>query len=66
GAWRTGQRRAHAPDCMAGVARRLGDRDAYAVVAWLALQPVPADPRPAPQRTELPDLPCGAAPGARQ
>ena len=65
GAWRTGQRRAHAPDCMAEVAQRLGDRDAYAVVAWLAMQPVPADPHPAPQRRELPELPCGSAPGAR-
>jgi len=65
GAWRTGQRRAHAPDCMAGVVRRLNDGDAYAVVSWLAMQPAPADAHPALTREPLPDLPCGPAPGAR-
>ena len=70
GGWRTGQRRAHAPDCMASVVQRLSDRDAYAVVAWLASQPVPADARPAPERPALPStvgLRCGSAtlPGAR-
>ena len=68
GGWRTGQRRAHAPDCMASVVQRLPDRDAYAVVAWLASQPLPADTRPAPERPALPaewsDLKCGSAPGA--
>lgn len=71
GGWRTGQRRAHAPDCMASIVQRLSDRDAYAVVSWLALQPVPADARPAPERptpgAEWTDLKCGTAPapGAR-
>lgn len=66
GGWKTGQRRAHAPDCMADVVRRLTDSDAYAVVNWLAAQPVPADPSPAAQRPaappDAPDLKCGAAP----
>ncbi|MBK8665370.1 MAG: c-type cytochrome [Burkholderiales bacterium] len=66
GGWRTGQRRAHEPDCMASVVRRLSDRDAHAIVSWLALQPVPADARPAPHAPPLPpgapDLKCGAAP----
>ena len=66
GGWRTGQRRAHAPDCMADVVRRLTDSDAYAVVSWLATQPVPADPHPAPKLPEVPagapDLKCGTAP----
>ena len=66
GGWRTGQRRAHAPDCMADVVRRLTDKDAYAVVHWLAAQPVPADAAPAAQRPEAPpdapDLKCGTAP----
>jgi cytochrome c553 len=72
GGWRTGQRRAHAPDCMGSIVQRLSDRDAYAVVTWLALQPVPADARPAPERVvpdaEWADLKCGAAPapGARR
>ena len=66
GGWRTGQRRAHAPDCMASIVQRLSDRDAYAVVSWLASQPVPADARPAAARSALPgdaaDLKCGTAP----
>ena len=41
GAWRNGQRRAHAPDCMAQVAQRLTPEDIGAVSAWLAAQPVP-------------------------
>jgi len=54
GAWRTGQRRAHAPDCMAQVARRLGAEDLSAVTAWLAAQPLPADPRPARAEAQRP------------
>ena len=46
GGWKTGQRRAHAPDCMATVARRMENRDINAVAHWLATQPVPADPKP--------------------
>jgi cytochrome c553 len=41
GAWRTGARRALAPDCMGGIARRLSPDDIAAVTAWLATQPVP-------------------------
>lgn len=41
GAWRTGQRQAHAPDCMAEVAKRLTPEDVSAVVSWLATQAVP-------------------------
>lgn len=66
GGWKTGQRRAHAPDCMASIAQRLSDADAYAVVSWLARQPVPADARPdpalAPPPADGPDLKCGSAP----
>ena len=57
GAWRTGQRRALAPDCMAEIARRLAPDDLLAVTAWLAAEPlphnpkaVPAEPPPAPRR----------------
>lgn len=60
GAWRTGERRALAPDCMAEVGRRLEPGDITAVAGWLAAQPVPAQadaaaapPRPLPQ-------PCSA------
>lgn len=62
GGWQTGQRQAHAPDCMAQVARQLERSDAHAVVSWLASQPVPAQTHPDPQPPELPaDWSCGSA-----
>jgi cytochrome c553 len=69
GAWRTGQRRAHAPDCMAQIARALRPEDVTAVAAWLAAQPVPANAHPASESSavaqKLP-MECGsAAPVAR-
>ena len=60
GAWRTGMRRAIAPDCMADLARRLSPEDASAVAAWLAAQPVPAGARPEPALPQPTPLPCGA------
>jgi cytochrome c553 len=47
GAWKTGQRRAHAPDCMKEVVDRLSLDDLNAVASWLAAQPVPASSKPA-------------------
>ena len=41
GAWKTGARRAAAPDCMADIARTLVPEDVAAVAEWLAAQPVP-------------------------
>ena len=62
GAWVNGQRRAHAPDCMAQVAQRLTGGDVTAVSAWLASQPVPAAARAvAPAAAALP-LRCGSVP----
>lgn len=59
GGWRTGARRALAPDCMAEVAKALAPEDISAVSQWLAAQPLPAPahaaaalPTPAPK-------PCG-------
>lgn len=64
GAWKTKQRRAHAPDCMAQVVESLSDADITAVSAWLAAQRVPDDSRPAPSaKAQLP-LQCGTAPQA--
>ena len=51
GAWRSGQRRAHAPDCMAQIAQRLSAEDLTAVATWLAQQPLPADTHPAVARS---------------
>lgn len=66
GAFKTGERKAYPPDCMAKVAERLTDADAYAVAHWLASQAVPADSRPAPigavKQPAAPDLKCGSAP----
>ena len=66
GAWRTGQRRAHAPDCMGTVARQLSPDEVNAAASWLAAQPLPANTHPA---TTLPALlpgakaiACGSAP----
>ena len=66
GAWRTGQRRAHAPDCMGAVARQLSPDEVNAATSWLAAQPLPANTHPA---TALPALlpgataiACGSAP----
>nr|WP_315471799.1 c-type cytochrome [uncultured Rhodoferax sp.] len=67
GGWQTGQRRAHAPDCMATIAKRLSDADVNAISQWLSSQPVPANStavsvRPA-RSAQLSPLPeCGSAP----
>lgn len=61
GAWRSGQRRAHAPDCMATIARRLSDSDVSAVSGWLASQRLPANPKPARALPAAPPMDCGSA-----
>lgn len=68
GAWRAGQRRAHAPDCMASIARQLAPQDLAAVTAWLAAQPLPANPKPAQALPQPPAIACGSAvlPAGRQ
>ena len=57
GAWKAGQRSAHAPDCMNDVVARLSLEDINAVANWVAAQPLPADTHPA---TSLPALAPGA------
>jgi cytochrome c553 len=61
GAWRSGQRRAHAPDCMAQVAQRLSAEDIGAVASWLAAQPLPADAKAVAAPTSPPPMECGSA-----
>lgn len=46
GAWRTGQRKAAAPDCMADIARRLTPDEVGAVARWLSSQTLPTGTRP--------------------
>ena len=52
GAWRTGQRRAVSPDCMAEIARRLSPEDLSAVTAFLSSEALPANPHPVSLATE--------------
>lgn len=64
GAWKTGGRQAHAPDCMARVAEKLTPADIGAVSTWLAVQPVPLLVPRAHANPQTP-LPCGGiGPGA--
>lgn len=60
GAWRTQVRRARAPDCMAHLAQRLQPGDITAVADWLAAQPVPPHPEPAPPAATALPMPCGS------
>jgi len=47
GAWQAGSRRAHSPDCMASVAKKLRPHELAAIAQWLAAQPVPPLAKPA-------------------
>lgn len=53
GGWQTGQRRAHSPDCMGDIAKRLRPEDVQAVTGWLAQQPVPRGAKPAAPRAPV-------------
>ncbi|MBC5767253.1 c-type cytochrome [Ramlibacter albus] len=63
GAWRSGQRKAAAPDCMAQVAKRLSEDDITAAATWLSSQVVSAGPAPASALPPKLPLDCGS--GAR-
>jgi cytochrome c553 len=66
GGWKTGQRKAQAPDCMAHIAKRLTDADVHAVSSWLSQQTVPKASRAVAQRPALAPgasaIECGSAP----
>ena len=66
GAWKTGQRSAHAPDCMKGVLARLNESDINAVSSWLASRTLPANTKPAKTLPALANhavaIDCGSAP----
>lgn len=64
GAWKSGQRRAHAPDCMGQIARTLSLDDIAAVSQWLAAQALPAEPKAVSQVPDLLPLSCGGVPQA--
>jgi len=66
GAWKAGQRRAHAPDCMKEVVTRLSLQDINAVTSWIAAQPLPINTHPAGSPPAWPEgsmtIACGDAP----
>ncbi len=62
GAWRNKTRRAHPPDCMADITSRLTHSDISALSAWLGLQSVPADHKPATSSAQPLPIQCGSAP----
>ncbi len=70
GAWKTGQRHARAPDCMADVAKALSTDEVASISSWLASQALPQDTHavarlPAPTgATKRPA--CGSAPELEQ
>lgn len=60
--WRTGERKAAAPDCMHRIATRLEDPDIVAVSAWLGALPAPKDANPQRQDTRRMPMACGSQP----
>ena len=66
GAWRTGQRHAAAPDCMAQVAQALAPADISALSQWLGAQAVPRGAKPAAVLPAALPMPCGATADAAQ
>ena len=66
GAWKAGQRRAHAPDCMKNVVDKLSLEDINAAASWLAAQRVPAISKAVDRLPALPAaataIDCGSAP----
>lgn len=66
GAWKTGQRHATAPDCMARVAQTLTVDEVAAISAWLSAQPLPANTHAVVAtklaRSDVPRPACGSAP----
>ena len=66
GAWRNGTRRAHAPDCMAQIVKRLSDQDLAATAAWVATQTPPADLTPDATFERQPPIACGSIQSAER
>ena len=62
GAWRTGQRKALAPDCMARVTTMLSPADIAALATWLSSQPVATAPAAADALVRPLPMDCGSVP----
>jgi cytochrome c553 len=61
-AWRAETRRANTPDCMFQIAKSLTEAQITEVAGWLASQPAPAAPEPAPAGSWKTPLNCGSQP----
>lgn len=59
GAWRSGQRQAVKPDCMAHIAKQLKEEEINAISQWLASQPLPAGAKPAASLPAPLPMACG-------
>ena len=59
GAWRTGMRQAHAPDCMGQIAQRMSADDIQAVAHWLSSQAVAEGGKPAARLDKPLPIRCG-------
>lgn len=59
GAWRSGARRAHVPDCMKTIADRLSPEELGVVATWLAAQTPPAQAKPQAAATAPLPMDCG-------
>lgn len=64
GAWKNGQRKSPAPDCMSRIAQKLSGEDISAVAAWLGSRPANALKAPLPAGTLKLPMDCGSAPAA--
>ncbi|MBA2965152.1 MULTISPECIES: c-type cytochrome [Ramlibacter] len=60
GAWRTGQRKARAPDCMAQVANKLSPDELSVMAKWLSSQTLSPGTKPAPASNEALPIRCGS------
>ena len=61
-AWRQGERRSMAPDCMADIARQLTPDDIRVLADWLSSQAVPTGAKPEPASPDRLPRRCGSLP----
>jgi cytochrome c553 len=60
GAWRTDQRRAKSPDCMAEVAKALAPEEVSVLARWLSAQTLPTGTQPATASSQPLPVACGS------
>jgi cytochrome c553 len=60
GSWRTGQRKAKEPDCMAEIAKRLSPDEVSVMARWLSAQTLAAGTKPAPPSAQPLPIRCGS------